>query len=645
MRRQRLAIRLFCSSSVVIRPLAESIFFHFFNSNAMKRPLLLASTLTVMFIVFCGATSATFAQKKLPKPNMKGFDEFVMAQLKEWDVPGCAVAIVKDGEVMLAKGYGLRDVAGKKPMTAQTLLGIGSCSKAFTATDVAMLVDEGKLAWDKPVREYLPSFKLSDEYAASHVTLRDMLSHRTGLPRHDYAWYGAPDTMPSSRKGFVEKIGQFKFSKELREQWQYNNFMFTTAGYVVETSTGRTWEQFTKARIFEPLEMKTATFSVVDMQKTSDYALPYGKKKVSSKEMVQLLPFRNIDPMGPAGSINACVQEMANWVTAQLAKGKFKNKQVLPAAQVAELQKPLVVVSGTMDFDESSYITYGLGWFQNVYRGHLRVYHGGNIDGFSATTQLLPRDSIGVVVLVNMDSSPLPSIIASNALDRLLGLDEVNWSKRTKEREAKAKADAENKQQESEKARAKGTKPSHPLKDYTGEYEHLAYGVWSIKQAGDSLQASFHGLSTPLKHYHYDVFAVADEDNFPPMKLTFAIDERGDIAKLLAPMEPTLAGEMMPFERVAEKKAFTKEALERFAGEYSLAGMVVTVAVRADNTLTVTVPGQPTYELVFVKDARFNLKGLNGYSLEFTLPTADTAAKATEATFFQPNGTFTAKRK
>ncbi len=605
----------------------------------MKRAFSAVVTAIIVLLVLSNATTTTFAQKKPVKPDWKGFDTFVEQQLKEWDVPGAAVAVVKDGEVLFAKGYGLRDVKNKKPMTAQTLLAIGSCTKAFTSMTVGMLVDEGKMKWDTPAREYLPSLKFYDEYTTNHITLRDMLSHRSGLPRHDFAWYGAQDTSIAARKTLVESIRYLKPNKELRELWQYNNFMFLTAGYLVQAVTGSAWEDVAKRRILEPLGMTATNFSVTEMVKTSDYALPYQKKKENDKEFVKEIPFKNIDPIAPAGSINSSVQDMAHWVTAQLAGGKWKDKQVLPAAAVLETQKPLTVATGTMDFDESSYVTYGLGWFQNVYRGHLRVYHGGNIDGFSAGIQLLPRDSIGIVVLTNLNSTPLPSIIASNALDRLFGLDEVNWSKRSKEREAKAKAEADKKLKESDKQRVADTKPSHSLIHYIGNFENPAYGSLSVVQQDYSLELQFHGIVIPLKHYHYDVFQAMHEE-FENLKTTFEMNPQGDIARVLVGFEP--ASDAIVFTRVADKAMSDKVFLEKLTGEYTLAGQVVTVATRGE-TLTVTVPGQPTYELVPVKDTRFDLKGLNGFSLEFTLPSG--AQKAIEASFLQPNGTFTAKRK
>ncbi|MBM3285296.1 MAG: beta-lactamase family protein, partial [Candidatus Aminicenantes bacterium] len=380
----------------------------------MKRIQVFLAFFLIMAILAGTVDSAPGEQKK---PDLKGFNEFVTKGMADWKVPGMAISIVKDGKVIFAEGFGFRDVKQGLKVTPQTLFAIGSCSKAFTATAVGILADEGKVDWDKPVRTYLPSFKLQDVVASERMTPRDLLSHRSGLPRHDLMWYGSSYT----RKELFDRLQYLKPNKDFRAVWQYQNLMFMTAGYLVGEMAGTTWEDFVRNRILEPLDMKETNFSVNDSQKAADFALPYREKK----EQVEQIPFRNIDAIGPAGSINSSVVEMANWVMLNLNKGKFKDKQVISEGALAQIQSPQMLMPTPIQYDELLYASYGMGWMVVPYRGHLLLQHGGGIDGFTALVAFLPRDNIGAVILTNMNGTALPSIILYNILDRLLGLSQV----------------------------------------------------------------------------------------------------------------------------------------------------------------------------------------------------------------------------
>jgi CubicO group peptidase (beta-lactamase class C family) len=235
------------------------------------------------------------AQKK--NNPLKGFDKFVESALKDWNVPGAGIAIVKDGEVILVKGYGYADVAKKRKADKKTLFAIGSSSKAFTAASVMQLVDEKKLDLNKSVISYLPNFKLYDDYATKNITPRDLLSHRSGLPRHDLVWYGSKD----SREGLYNRLRYLEPTAELRETWQYQNLMYMTAGYLVGQIEKESWEETVKRKIFMPLGMNATNFSVEDSKKVKNHALPYNEKE----GQLEKIDFRNIDAIGPAGSINS----------------------------------------------------------------------------------------------------------------------------------------------------------------------------------------------------------------------------------------------------------------------------------------------------------------------------------------------------
>jgi CubicO group peptidase (beta-lactamase class C family) len=557
--------------------------------------------------------------------SLDGLDTFVAQALRDWKVPGAAVMVVSDGKVVLSKGYGVRDRERERPVTTHTLFAIGSATKSFTVTVLGTLVDEGKLDWDKPVRTYLPDFRMFDEAVTDRMTPRDLVTHRSGLPRHDLMWYAAPFT----RQEIYDRLRYLEPSKDFRSAFQYQNLMFMTAGYLAGRMAGTSWEDLVKQRIFTPLGMKESNFSVEDSKKAEDYALGYQK----IKEEVKPMPFRNIDAIGPAGSINSNITDMANYLIMQMNRGKFDSKQVLSAATAGQMQSPQMSIAGAGRFTEVGDQSYGMGFFLTTYRGHKVVHHGGNIDGFSALVSFMPREKIGMVILTNMNGSPLPTVLSYNVYDRLLSLDEVAWTARFKEDEKKSKDAEEEAKKRKITAQVAGTHPSHALGDYTGEYEHPAYGMVKIEMDGAHLKGTLHALSGRLEHFHYDVFQFADVPGNPlgKEKVMFHTSLAGDIESLSAPIESSLKD--IVFTRVAVKPAHS--ALEALAGDYQIGPQTATVALAGDE-LTLSIQGQPPRTLAPVKGLRFNVKGLNGFSVEF---------KGGELIFFQPNGTFVAKRK
>jgi CubicO group peptidase (beta-lactamase class C family) len=472
----------------------------------------------------------TFALAQSAPPSLNGFDNVVEQVMKEWKVPGIAVAIVKDGKIVYAQGYGYRDVKRQLKVTPDTLFAIGSCSKAFTAAALGMLVDEKKLEWDKSVRTYLPELMLHDEYATAHIRPRDLVSHQSGLPRHDLVWYGSPLT----RKDLLARLHYLEPSAPLHAKYQYNNLMFMTAGVLVERLAGTTWEEFVQQRIFAPLGMRNSNFSVTAMQKAADYSLPYGEEKGETKA----IPFRNIDEIGPAGSINSSVNEMTNWLALQMNNGKAGDKQIISERSLLETQTPQIVSGGDLKYDESFYVSYAMGWGVYVYRGHHIIRHGGGIDGFTSNVTVLPKDKLGIVVLTN-SSSPASGLIANVAVDRLLGLSDVPHVQRAKEAEAKGKEAAAKAKADDEAKRKKDTKPTLALSEYAGQFEHPAYQTLTITRDGETLKGNLHGLPFTLKHYHYDVFQDAD-GVLGGLKVAFQMNKAGELDRVAILLEPSV---------------------------------------------------------------------------------------------------------
>jgi CubicO group peptidase (beta-lactamase class C family) len=587
--------------------------------------------LLTLLLLVC-SVSAQSQTKDLNK-KLSGLDAYIEKVRKDWKVQGLAVAIIQKDKVIYAKGFGYRDVEKKLPVTTETLFAIGSSSKAFTAAGVCLLQEDGKLELDKPVIEYLPSFKLHDAYATEKLTPRDLLSHRSGLPRHDLMWYGGS----LSRKEMFDKLRHLEFNKSFRERWEYQNLMFMTAGLLIEELSGKSWEAFTKDRILDPLEMKSTNFSVDQIAKAENRSLGY----IELNDKVEITPYRNIDAIGPAGSINSNINDMSNWVMALIKGGQFKGRKVLGESTVRSMQTPVITLPATvpLQYDELGYGSYGLAWFINSYRGKVLVQHGGNIDGFSANVAFMPKDSIGVVVLTNMNGTPSTAIIRNNIVDRMLGLSQVDWNGRALADVKKAREAQEKVKKESDDSRIKDTRPSHALTDYTGSFEHPAYGSLLINQEGDSLQVDFHGLTSGLRHYHYDIFEGTGPRYFKGEKINFKTNLAGEINEVQIKLEPGVKD--IVFTRKQLVKEITPAQLKIYVGDYDFGGQVAKIYIRGENTLMFLVPGQPDYELVPVKEHEFKLKIAEGFSVRFVLENG----KVTELHSIQPNGTYKAKRK
>ena len=485
------------------------------------------------------------ASARADAPGLEGVDAFVESVLAEWKVPGMAVAAIKDGEVVLMKGYGVRDLEAKLPVTPKTLFAIGSISKSFAATGLGMLVDQGKLTWDTPVRDLLPEFRLKDRSATEGATLLDLLSHRTGLPRHDRLWYASG----LSRRELVERLRFLEPSKEFRAAWQYNNLMYLAAGVLDERVSGKTWEESTRERIFRPLGMTASNFSVLDSRKSDDFARPYAKVG----DAVKLVPFYNIDALAPAGAINSNVEEMIRYVRFHLDDGKYGEAQVLSARTAGRLRSPETVIpdalSGALNnpstFPELGRTSYGMGFFSTTYRGRDVAWHSGSIDGFSALMTLLPREKTGVIILTNLSGNrPAPVCATRRIIDRLLGLEPIDWVARAKDLEAKA-AQVNRDRHPRDESESTDSPPSRAWEEYSGAFEHAAYGIAEVSAREDGLTLAWRSGTTPLLHRRFDIFETGtadDDDNpIPKVRATFSYGPDGAIDRLSMALEPEVA--------------------------------------------------------------------------------------------------------
>lgn len=565
-----------------------------------------------------------------PAAKLAGMEELINGALKSWQVPGLAMAVVADGKVIWAKGFGQRNLEKNLPMTADTLMPIGSITKSFTTLLMGMLVEEGKLDWDKPVRTYVPEFRAADEILTARLTPRDLVTHRTGLPRHDLLWYNNQDL---TREQIVSRLAHLGASEDLRSRYQYNNLMFLAGGFLVEELTGQQWEDVVKARVFGPLQMKRSTFWDAEAEKDPDHARGYRE----DDDKILLMPFREVGNMGPVGSINSSVNEMANYALLHLNRGKFGDRQLVQPTTIREMHTPQVAIAALPEQTELGPASYGLGWVIDTYRGKLRVAHGGNIDGFSALLTLFPNDGVAVVALANANGTGLPGIMRNHIADKLLDLPAKDWNTEALARRAGMRKMAKEGEEKKTATRKSGTKPSHSIADYAGEYEHPGYGVLKIeKLANDQLQATFNRIVTPLEHWHYDVWSgveVEQDPTFRDMKYHFRGDLAGNIAAVEASFEPRV--DPIVFRKRPDPRLSDPKHLEQFLGDYTLGPLPVTVSLRGTRLVLAVGPQTPS-ELVPDIDGWFNLKGFSGYRARFTGDTIELS---------QPNGLFTATRK
>jgi CubicO group peptidase (beta-lactamase class C family) len=567
------------------------------------------------------------------KKALADFDELVKRGLESLNAPGVAVAVVKDDEVILAKGYGFRNVEKELPMTPDTLLAIGSASKAFTTFAMGTLVDEGKLDWETPVHNYIPWFKLYDLFASQHLTPRDLVTHRSGLPRHDLVWY---NNYQASREEFVRRLAYLKPTADLRQRFQYNNLMFLTAGYLVEVLTEQPWEDAIRSHVLEPLGMERTNFSVVDSQKDDDYALPYREEDGEIKR----IPFRNITNIGPAGSINSCVNEMSQWLLVHLNNGIIDGKSIINAQTLEDMHLAHMPTGGTPAIPEVTPADYGMGWFVDTYRGHSRIHHGGNIDGFSAVVSMLPKDGLGFVVLANKNGAALPELLIRHAADLILGLDPKDWIGLAAESKAKGEKVEEEAEKKKETRRITGTHPAHRFEDYTGDYNHPGYGDVHVFQKNGSLFFTYNEITTPLEHWHYETFngKKADDPTFMDMKLTFRTNVNGLVARLEAPFEPTL--EEIVFKKKPNAKLFDPDYLKRFVGQYQLVDQTLTINLKG-NSLSLYIPGQMEYDLEPVLVDEFVIEQAKVISVRFKM---DEKGQTMALELIQPGGIYEAER-
>jgi CubicO group peptidase (beta-lactamase class C family) len=600
-------------------------------------PFLLA--LFVLLTARAASLDAAEARPPDPASRLQGFDAYMEKLVKDWNVPGIGVAVVAKDKVILAKGYGYRDYGRKLPFTTRTVVPIASNTKLFTATAAGLLVEDGKLEWDKPVRDFVPSIQFYNDALSGTVSIRDMLSHRTGITRHDTIWYKSD----FSRKELFERLKYLEPTQPFRQTFLYNNMMYAGAGYVVELLSGRKWEDFLRARVLDPLGMTSTVFSIADLEKALEHGVPYTERR-DSFDLYSIPYYSEAEGVGPAGSMNSNLEDMSRWVIAQLNDGKLEGKQVIPTAVIKATMAPALAMPNAAlearGFGELLNAAYGTGRWTASYRGHLVSYHGGDINGFHSQVGVMPYDGIGVVVLVIGDhAAPLYNVVSYNVYERMLGLEQTPWSERQLAIRLKGKEAGKQARAKAGAGRVAGTRPSHPLDDYTGEFEHPAYGVMTIAKKDEDLLFDFHKIKLPLAHFHYDRFDTPDDEQDGQWSVNFGTSPQGEIDRALISLDEA---EVVFARRVARELSLP-ETLRPYAGTYvSPTGAKFQVVLREGGALGVVFPGQPFQALVPWKPGRFRLKEFSDVTVEFVV---GPDGKVTALKQVDPSGEFVSTRQ
>ena len=435
------------------------------------------------------------APARAQKDPFPGLDSYITKAVADWKVPGLGVAIVRNDSVLYAKGFGVLAAGSNTPVNENTIFEIGSSSKAFTATLVAMLVTDGKMRFDERLTTYLPTFRMYDPLATAEVTLRDALSHRSGIARGELAWLGSG----VSRTDVLHRVAFLKPESPFRSRYSYQNMMVLAAGEAAAKVAGTTWEELVKQRIFTPLGM-TSSVPLVREAKTQNIATPHGMDKDTAFRK----PFMNGENIAPAGSILSSARDMAQWLRFQLSDGVYNGKRLVSRAALLETHTPQIVMGGGAGGGQPAdstppttfFRTYGLGWMVEDYRHQLMVEHGGNTEGSTAAVGMLPEQKFGVVVLANMQSAALPGLLMRYIFDRQLGAPMRDLSAEALARAATQRKRADSVAAAQASQRAPGGKPPFPLSAYVGTYADSLYGEAVVTLEEDRLdlkRGDWHG--------------------------------------------------------------------------------------------------------------------------------------------------------
>lgn len=556
--------------------------------------------------------------------------------LKDMQIPSIAIGVVVDDEVVLAQGYGFRDAAKQLKADSKTLYPIASSTKPFTAFAAATLVDAGKLDWDDAIQNYLPQLRLYSPELTSQVTMRDILSHRSGIPRHDLVHANYPQM---TRSELLSRLPYLKPAHALRTRWEYSNLMYAVAGYVLEQLYGNGFEDLVQQQVLQPLGMQASHMSLPKLKQQSNRALPYDEQdgKLSPMEYYPM-------QLGlPAGGLVSNVEDMTRWLRVNLSGGKLDEKQIINPTTLSELHKPQMLISQWPIDAEYGTASYTLGWFHQAYKGHQLLFHSGRIEGFTSNVSLYPYDNTGIVVLINKYlSSAVAEQISRHIADKLL----FGAKAEKEQRLSRMAAGFKRRQAAMQDASApvlSDFNPVRPLSDYAGSYSHPGYGALIVSALDDTLRLRLNEVDTEFAPSNVDLFTGLEGAAKPylaQIKLQFHGDSEGRVAALSMDLEPA-SGERIWFQRQDELQMESDEYASMVSGRYQAQGRDFRVS-RQGKALVLSLSDSQHFELEADKNHRFSLKGLQQVAVQFVF---DAKGVASAMKFFQGARSIEAVRK
>jgi CubicO group peptidase (beta-lactamase class C family) len=457
--------------------------------------------------------------------EIKALDNYIENALTVWNPPGLAVTVVKDGEIIFKKGYGVRTLGIDKNVDEHTLFVCASTTKAFTATGLAMLVDDGKIKWEDHVIDYLTDFQLYDPYITRELTIRDLLTHRSGIGNTDYLW----SWMKISGDSALYKMRDVKPTYSLRSSFIYQNLMYLAAGKVIESVSDQSWESFLKERIYNPLGMNEtfATYEMVkDKENKADAHMAFAGETIKIDQLVA-------DEIGPAGSMWSSINDMGKWIQFLLNNGINEKDTLISPKNFKELFKPQQIIPAnefypTQKLTKPHWKTYGLGWFQHDYRGKMVQFHTGSLPGMVAIAGLIPEENIGVYVMGNLDHVELRHAIMYTVFDLFMdGKITRDWSTEFKALYTQSNAIEKPK-------RIANTNPSLPVDKMLGTYKHMQYGTIEITKAKKEIQFNLNNtVKGTMSHWHYDTYQIGfDLKMYGKAMVNFRLNDEGEIGYL-----------------------------------------------------------------------------------------------------------------
>jgi CubicO group peptidase (beta-lactamase class C family) len=475
------------------------------------------------YLIGAGLTAQSSSAQQVQE-----FDAYAEAAMKSWQMPGMALVLVKDGQVLLKKAYGLRELGTQNRVTTQTQFACASTTKAMIATCMGILVDEGKVNWDDPVIKHLPQFHLYDPYVTRELKVRDLFTHNSGVGNADFLW----SLMNISSEEILHKMQAVEPSYSLRSSFIYQNIFYLAAGKVIEKVSGQSWENFLQTRLFKPLAMNNS-YPTLKSTPTTNLSRPHFRVN----GVIKVIEASSADQVGPAGSVHACIDDMAKWVTCMLDSSKYAGGRLLEPHTWAELFRPQVIVPAaqfypTMQLIKPNWMTYALGWFQHDYKGKKVNYHTGSLAGEIAMHAQLPEEKLGLYVFGNFDHAEARHALVYKAFDLFALGGKRDWNAEFLQLYQGIQAEGEKAEADFEAKRMLNTKASKPLVEYAGKYSHPLYGELEIILQGQELLFNLNQfVQAKLSHWHYDTFRGSYERDWYGKALgTFSLGADGKIA-------------------------------------------------------------------------------------------------------------------